>query len=105
MNGSQRIDSPVYFMITYDIVDVNLFKKYGPGLIPLLRKYKAEVLASDTEAVVFEGFAKQMNAIIKFPSKEAAMNCYNDPEYESIKKIRLDSTANCSMVLVKQLNF
>jgi len=53
---------------------------------------------------IFEGSAKRMNAIIKFPSKEAAVNCYNDPLYEDIKKIRINSTENCTMVLVKQLN-
>ena len=88
-------------MISYDIVNADLFKTYGPNLLPLLKKYQAEVLVSDTEAIVFEGTGKRMNAIIKFPSKELAMSCYNDPEYEPIKKIRLDSTTNCSMVLVK----
>ena len=94
----------VYFIISYDIVDVELFNNYGPKLIPLLMKYNAEVLASDTEAIVFEGSARRMNAIIKFPSKDAAMSCYNDLEYQPIKKIRLDSTKNCTMVLVKQLS-
>jgi uncharacterized protein (DUF1330 family) len=97
------MNTPVYFMISYDIVDAELFKTYGPGLIPLLRKYQAEVLASDTEAILFEGAAKRMNAIIKFPSKEAAVDCYNDPDYQPIKKIRVDSTENCTMVLVKEL--
>lgn len=100
---STHTDSTVYFMISYDIVNVEEFRQYGPKIFPLLKKYGAEVLASDTEAIVFEGSAKRMNAIIKFPSKEAAMNCYNDPSYEGIKKIRINSTKNCTMVLVKHL--
>lgn len=94
-------DSTVYFIISYDIVDVEKFKQYGPKVFPLLKKYGAEVLASDTDGIAFEGSAKRMNAIIKFPSKEAAMNCYNDPSYEDIKQIRITSTKNCTMVLVK----
>jgi uncharacterized protein (DUF1330 family) len=94
-------DSMVYFMISYDIVDPVEFKHYGPRISPLLKKYGAEVLASDTEAMVFEGSAKRMNAIIKFPSKTAALNCYNDPAYKDIKQIRLNSTRNCTIALVR----
>jgi uncharacterized protein (DUF1330 family) len=102
--SSHRDDSTVYFMISYDIVNVEEFSKYGPKIRPLLKKYGAEVLASDTEAIVFEGSARRMNAIIKFPSKEAAGKCYNDPSYADIKKIRINSTKNCTMVLVKHFN-
>ncbi|HEV8284984.1 MAG TPA: DUF1330 domain-containing protein [Chitinophagaceae bacterium] len=93
----------VYYIGSYDIDDMDEFKKYPPLVIHLLPKYGGEVLASDIKAVALEGKAKTMNAIIKFPSMEAALNCYNDPEYqEKIKKIRINSTKNCTMVLVKE---
>jgi uncharacterized protein (DUF1330 family) len=43
-----------------------------------------------------------MNAIIKFPSKEAALGLYNDPDYQEAKRIRQKSTANGSMVLAEE---
>jgi uncharacterized protein (DUF1330 family) len=43
-----------------------------------------------------------MNAIIRFPSKEAAFGLYNDPEYQEAKRIRQESTSNVSMVLVEE---
>lgn len=92
----------VYYINSYDITDAEEFQKYPPRVRPLLEKYGAEVLASDTEAVRVEGQAPQMNAIIKFPSMEAALQCYNDPEYAEIKKIRHRSTKNCTMTLVKE---
>lgn len=92
----------VYYINSYDIVNMNEFREYGPRVFPLLLKYGAEVLASDLEAIAVEGKAKTMNAIIKFPSEEAALSCYNDPEYQPIKAIRINSTANCTMVLVKE---
>jgi uncharacterized protein (DUF1330 family) len=95
----------VYYIGTYDIDNMEEFQKYPPKVIALLPKYGAEVLASDVEAVSLEGEAKTMNAIIKFPSMEAALGMYNDPEYqENIKPIRLKSTSNCTMVLVKEFN-
>jgi uncharacterized protein (DUF1330 family) len=42
-----------------------------------------------------------MNAIIRFPSQEDALRCYNDPEYAPIKAIRMRSTTNNTVVLVK----
>ena len=95
----------VYYIGTYDIDDMEEFQNYPPKVLALLPKYGAEVLASDVEAVSLEGNAKTMNAIIKFPSMEAALGMYNDPEYqEKIKPIRIKSTSNCTMVLVKQFN-
>ena len=92
----------VYYINSYDIEDAEEFKNYPPKVRPLLEKYGAEVLASDTNALPVEGYSRSMNAIIKFPSLEAALQYYNDPEYAAIKEIRQRSTRNCSMVLVKE---
>ena len=94
----------VYYINSYDIENIEEFKKYAPAVFPLLQKYGTKVLAADTEVIVIEDTAKTMNAIIEFPSKEAALNCYNDPEYQAIKKIRINSTKNCTMVLAKQIS-
>lgn len=75
----------VYNINSYDIHDMATFSKYGPLVVPLIHKYGGEVLASDTSALAVEGTARTMNAIIRFPSLEAALACYNDPEYEKIK--------------------
>ena len=93
----------VYYIGSYDILNMDVFQNYPPKVLALLPKYKGEVLASDVEALVLEGNIKTMNAIVKFPSMEAALGFYNDPDYqEKIRPIRLDSTTNCTMVLVKQ---
>ena len=91
-----------YYIGTYDIVDPNEFQKYPPVVLSLLPKYGGEVLASDTSAFVVEGTARTMNAIIRFPSKEAALGLYNDPAYQDAKRIRQASTKNVSMVLVDE---
>jgi uncharacterized protein (DUF1330 family) len=94
----------VYLINSYDIVDPEEFKNYGPKVSPILKKYDAEVLASDVTGVALEGKPKTMNAIIKFPSEEAVFRCYNDPEYVEVRKIRHQSTSNCTMVIVKEFS-
>jgi uncharacterized protein (DUF1330 family) len=87
---------------TYDIVDANEFQKYPPLVMALLPKYGGEVLASDTAGLLVEGAMRTMNAVIRFPSKDAALGLYNDPAYQAAKRIRQASTTNVSMVLVEE---
>lgn len=93
----------VYYMISYDIKNIQEFEKYPPLAMEIITKYGGKVLVSDTEAIEMEGKAKHMNALVEFPSKEAALNCYQDPAYEKIKGLRIDSTYNCTIVLAKKL--
>ena len=92
----------IYYIGTYDITDPVEFQKYPPIVLALLPRYGGEVLASDTAASLVEGTLHTMNAIIRFPSKEAALGLYNDPDYQEAKAIRQRSTANASLVLVNQ---
>ena len=69
----------VFYIGSYDIVDPDEFQKYPPLVMALLPKYGGEVLASDTAGFLVEGTARTMNAIIRFPSREAALGLYNDP--------------------------
>ena len=93
----------VFYIGSYDIIDPDEFKKYPPVVMALLPKYGGVVLASDTAASLVEGTARSMNAIIRFPSKEAALGLYNDPAYQEAKRIRQQSTKNISMVLVHEV--
>src|SRR5262245_22581206 len=92
----------VFYIGSYDIVDPKEFQKYPPLVLALLPKYGGEVLASDTAGFLVEGTARTMNAIIRFPSKEAALGLYNDSAYQEAKRIRQESTRNVSMVLVEE---
>ena len=92
----------VFYIGTYDITDPVQFQKYPPLVMALLPKYGGAVMASDTDAFLVEGTKRTMNAIIRFPSKEAALGLYNDPDYQEAKRIRQGSTRNISMVLVEE---
>lgn len=91
----------VYYIGTYDIHDPVAFAAYPPGVIGLLPRYGGRVLASDTEARLVEGVRRTMNAIIEFPSAEAALALYDDPAYAPLKQIRQAATSNVSMVLAR----
>jgi len=88
-----------YYIISYDIDDMEAFRQYPPQAGALINEYGGEVLVSDTDAIAVEGHAKQMNAIVVFPGKEAALACYHDARYREVMKIRHNSTSNCNMIL------
>lgn len=92
----------VYYIGSYDINDMDTFMQYPPKVLALLPKYGGRVLASDVNALLLEGSKKTMNAIIEFPSEEAVLGMYNDPDYQEMKKIRQAATSNTSMVVVKE---
>jgi uncharacterized protein (DUF1330 family) len=99
---TSEVHMAVYYIGTYDIIDPEKFKQYPPRVIALLPRYGGQILASDVSAYLVEGKARTMNAVIKFPSKEAALGLYNDPEYQEAKRIRQESTANASLVLAAE---
>jgi uncharacterized protein (DUF1330 family) len=92
----------IFYIGCYDVIDPAEFQKYPPLVMALLPKYGGEVLASDLSGFLVEGTARTMNAIIKFPSRAAALGLYNDPDYQEAKRIRQASTKNVSMVLVEE---
>jgi len=96
------VQMAVYYIGSYDIIDPSEFQKYPPIVLALLPKYGGVVLASDTAASVVEGTTRTMNAIIRFPSKEAVLGLYDDPDYQEAKRIRQASTKNVSMVVVEE---
>jgi uncharacterized protein (DUF1330 family) len=98
---SPRNTMTIYYIGTYDIHDPAAFASYPPGVLALLPKYGGRVLASDTDARLVEGTRRSMNAVIEFPSTEAALGLYADPAYESLKRIRQHSTRHASLVLAR----
>jgi uncharacterized protein (DUF1330 family) len=91
-----------YVLASYDVVDPEGYEPYVPAVIPLLMKHGAEVLVADYESVALEGAATSVNVVLRFPSEEAALAWYNDPDYESVKAIRLNASANGRACLVKE---
>jgi uncharacterized protein (DUF1330 family) len=94
---------PVYVVISYDIHDVAMYKSYQPLVYPILMKHGVKVLAMDSKAKVVEGTSKMMNVIMEFPSAEAVDVFYKDPEYLAIIDLRLNSTSNRTILMLRQI--
>jgi len=91
-----------YIICSYDITDPKGYEHYIPGVGPLLQKHGAEVLVADYASKPLEGERRGVYVVLRFESEQAALGWYNDPAYESVRKIRFDSSSNGSMVLANQ---
>ena len=91
-----------YIICSYDIADPKGYERYVPGVVPLLQKHGAEVLVADYDSKVLEGEKRGVYVVLRFESEKAALAWYNDPEYEAVRKFRLNSSRHGSMVLASQ---
>ena len=90
-----------YVIVNYDIVDPKGYDTYVSRAVPLLAKHGGELLVVDANATLLEGTTRSVHVVLRFPSEEAALTWYHDPAYQEVKKIRLASCDNTSLVLAK----
>ncbi|HEX7853988.1 MAG TPA: DUF1330 domain-containing protein [Sphingobium sp.] len=67
---------------------INTFKKYG-----------GRPLARGGSVVSLEGVERPRNVVIEFDSVDAALTCYNSPEYQEAKSNRDGHAAGDIMII------
>ena len=77
-----------YWIVRVDIDDVEQYKKYMAANAAPFRKYGARFLVRGGEFESVEGGSRARNAVIEFPSFEAARDCWHSPEYQAAMKLR-----------------
>jgi uncharacterized protein (DUF1330 family) len=89
-----------YWIARVDVRDAEAYKKYVETGRPAYERNGAKFLARGGKTEVLEGNARARNVIVEFPSMEAALACYNSPEYTEARKIR-QSVSDGEFVLVE----
>ena len=77
-----------YWMLRVDVADQEQFKVYSAAAAIALKKYGGRFLARAGRTEVVEGTTRMRNVVIEFPSYQAALDCWNSPEYQEAIKIR-----------------
>lgn len=73
------------------IKDEAALKRYGELWAAIALRYDAEIIAGRGQIDTREGTPYPRQLVIRFPSFEAAVNCYEDPEYEAAMAIGLQA--------------
>ncbi|MDM0112246.1 DUF1330 domain-containing protein [Variovorax sp. J22R133] len=77
-----------YWIVRVDIADPEKYKEYVAANGPPLKKYGARFLVRAGRFENPEGSSRTRNAVIEFPSYQAALDCWNSPEYQGILHLR-----------------
>ncbi|MVA96874.1 DUF1330 domain-containing protein [Nitratireductor sp. CAU 1489] len=89
-----------YWIAHVDVRDPERYKDYVATAKPAFERYGANFLARGGAYEAMEGKGRARNVVIEFPSLQAAKDCYNSPEYQAAKAIRV-TVADAEMVIVE----
>lgn len=77
-----------YWIVRVDITDMEKYKAYIAANAAPLRKYGARFLVRGAPFENPEGGSRARNAVIEFPSYQAALDCWKSAEYQEVLKLR-----------------
>ena len=88
-----------YWVARVDVADVKRYKRYIAADAKPFAKYGARFLVRAGQFQAPEGTSRSRHVVIEFPTYQAALDCYNCPEYQEAFKLRLPaSTADLILV-------
>jgi uncharacterized protein (DUF1330 family) len=78
-----------YWIAHVTVTDPDQYKHYAGATPEAFRKYGATILARGGPHQQMEGEGRPRNVVIEFPSLQAAIDCYNSPEYQAARAKRV----------------
>jgi uncharacterized protein (DUF1330 family) len=78
-----------YWVVRMDVKDPERYKDYAAANAAAFRKYGARFLVRGGAFENPEGSSRARNVVIEFPTYQAALDCWNSPEYKAALAIRV----------------
>ncbi len=79
-----------YWIVRVDVDDMEKYKAYIAANAEPLRKYGARFVVRGGKFENPEGASRTRNAVIEFPSYQAALDCWHSPGYQQAIDLRRD---------------
>jgi uncharacterized protein (DUF1330 family) len=89
-----------YWIARVDVADPEGYKAYVAANAEAFRKHGARFLVRAGRYENPEGTSRSRNVVLEFPSYQAALDCWNSPEYKAAVELRLPH-ATVDMVIVE----
>lgn len=89
-----------YWIARIDVTDPEQYKKYIAANAESFKKFGARFVVRAGRYENPEGSSRTRNVVIEFSSYQAALDCWNSPEYQEAVKLRLP-VADADMVIVE----
>lgn len=75
------------------------YKEYIERDTPILQRLQGEFIVRGGQAEVPEGETLERHVVIEFPSYEAALKAYHDPDYQEVAEIRRQNAESVFVVV------
>lgn len=89
-----------YWIGRVDVSDPERYKAYIEANGPVFEKHGARFLVRGGRFEAVEGDARERNVVLEFPSYEAALACYNSPEYQAARALR-EPVSICDLIVIE----
>jgi uncharacterized protein (DUF1330 family) len=89
-----------YWIGRVDVRDPETYKSYVAANAAAFRKYGARFVVRGGQFENPEGSSRARNVVIEFPSYQAALDCWNSPEYRAALAIRAP-VSEADMVIIE----
>lgn len=92
-----------YMLAFVRVNDLETFnREYIAKAVPIVERHGGQTVGVDESPTTIEGTVPGGRVVVvEFPSKEAAHNFYNDPEYQPIKTWRQSCSESDSIIFEK----
>ena len=77
-----------YWVVRMDVHDPEIYKDYVAANAVAFKKYGARFIVRGGPFENPEGKSRSRNVVIEFPTQQAALDCWNSPEYKHALAIR-----------------
>jgi uncharacterized protein (DUF1330 family) len=78
-----------YWIARVDVHNDEGYKVYAANNPGIFKKFGGRFIVRAGKFNAIEGQSRSRNVVIEFPDYDAAMACYNSPEYQANIKVRL----------------
>jgi len=89
-----------YWIVRVDITDQEKYKVYVAANAEPLKEFGARFLVRGGHFENPEGTSRTRNAVIEFPSYQAALDCWKSPEYQRAIKLR-EPVSTADLVIIE----
>jgi uncharacterized protein (DUF1330 family) len=88
-----------YWIVRVDVQDPESYKEYVAANAVAFAKFGGRFLVRGGEFKSVEGQARARNVVLEFPSYQAALDCWDSPEYRAAKAKR-DGYAEADVLVI-----
>lgn len=90
---------PALWIAHVTVTDADAYAKYAELAGPAIAKHGGHFIARGGRFVQLEGQERPRNVVARFPSVEAAVACYNSPDYQQALSHARDASERELMVV------